>query len=470
MLNSKRLVYAQPHGIERLRGLQSRTSREFRLTLLISLAHLPLGVLLYNAGPFALLHPIAVFSLGIGWALQKRTRLDRVALVAAYLIGAEVLWRMAKIPVPWEFGKYGSAAIILVALISRRPFKIPSLSVAYFLVLIPSCIFPIIELNLSDARQLISFTLSGPLLLGMSCWLFANVKTSPLRLRRLILAILIPLLSVACATLFYTVTAEDIHFNTESNFATSGGFGPNQVSTMLGLGVFIAVCCLINFKLDAKFKIFLGMAAVFFAAQSVLTFSRGGIYIAVGACIALAFFQFRDVGEGLKRLIPILILTAIFFWFVFPALDNFTGGKLQERFDDTGTSNRVEIAQSDFDLFFEYPILGVGVGLADEYRRRLYGYGAGSHTEFSRLISEHGIFGIAALISLSAMAIVNFKRQQSTFGRALVVGLSVWCVLFMINAGMRLAAPSYLWGMTFMTIVNYRRLRPKAHALISSMK
>jgi hypothetical protein len=464
MLNSKRLVYAQPHGIERLRGLQSRTSREFRLTLLFSLAHLPLGVLLYNAGPFALLHPMAVFSVGIAWAFQKRTKLDRIALVVGYLIGAEVLWRMAKIPVPWEFGKYGSAAIIFIALMNRRPFKVPHLPLVYFLVLIPACIFPIIELNLSDARQHISFTLSGPLLLGMSCWFFANVKTTPLRLRRLIFAILVPLLSVACATLFYTVTAEDLYFNTESNFATSGGFGPNQVSTMLGLGVFIAACCLINFKLDAKFKIFLGIAAVFFAAQSVLTFSRGGIYSAVGASLALVFFHFRNLGEGVKRMLPILALAAVFFWFVFPALDDFTGGKLQERFEDTGTSNRVEIAQSDFDLFFEYPIFGVGVGLADEYRRRLYGYGAGSHTEFSRLISEHGIFGIAALISLSAMAIVNFKRQQSTFGRALVVGLSVWCVLFMINAGMRLAAPSYLWGMTFMTIVNYR-LRPKAHAL-----
>ncbi len=464
MLSAKSLIYAQPRGIDRLRGLQSRASREFKFTLLISLAHLPLGVVLYNAGLLALLHPIAVFSLGIAWALQKRTKLDRIALAVAYLIGAEVLWRMAKIPVPWEFGKYGSAAIIFIALMNRRPFKVPSSSLIYFLVLIPACIVPFVDLDVSNARAQISSNLSGPLLLAMSCWFFANIKITPLRLRRLMFAILIPLLSVASATLFYTVTAEDIQFTSESNFATSGGFGPNQVSAMLGLGVFVAVCCLVNFKVDTKFKIFLGVTAVFFAAQSALTFSRSGIYSAIGASLAVVFFQFRHVGEGLKRLMPILALAAVFFWFVFPALDDFTGGKLQERFEDTGTSNRVEIAQSDFEIFFENPILGTGVGLADEYRRRLYGYGAGTHTEFSRLISEHGIFGIAALISLSVMAIGNFKRQQSTFGRALVVGLSVWCVLFMINAGMRLAAPSYLWGLTFVTIINYR-LRPKAHAL-----
>ncbi|NOT46207.1 MAG: O-antigen ligase family protein [Acidobacteria bacterium] len=380
------------------------------------------------------------------------------------MIGAEVLWRMAKVPVPWEFGKYGSAAIICIALLNRRLYKLPQLPLIYFVALIPACIFPMFEFSLSEARERISFTLSGPLLLAASCWFFSNVKTTPLRIRRLMLAILIPLLSVAFATFFYTVTAEQIHFDTESNFATSGGFGPNQVSSMLGLGVFVAACCLASFKLDLKFKILLGIAAVFFATQSVLTFSRGGIYAAVGGSLALLFFQFRNVAEGTKRLIPILILSTLFIWFVFPALDNFTGGKLQERFDDAGTSNRVEIAQSDFELFFEYPLTGVGVALADEYRRRILGSGAGSHTEFSRLISEHGILGIGALMALVAMVFINLRRQRSTLGRAMVAGISVWCVLFMINAGMRLAAPSFLWGLTFVTIVNYR-FRPRVQTL-----
>ena len=103
--------------------------------------------------------------------------------------------------------------------------------------------------------------------------------------------------------------------------------------------------------------------------------------------------------------------------------------------------------------------------MADDYRRRLYGYGAATHTEFSRLISEHGSFGLIALFSLIAMVIINFRRQRTTLGRALVVGVSVWCVLFMINAGMRLAAPSFLWGLTFITIVNYR-LRPRPKPLL----
>jgi hypothetical protein len=466
VLNPKGLALPSPHGIAlRVRAIRSGKARELKITLLIALAHLPLGVVLYNIGSFALLHPIAAFSVGVVWASKKQYGLDRVALAVGYLVGAEVLWRMASVPVYWEFGKYGSAAIMLIALVSRRRFAIPQLTLVYFIALLPACLLPFIELSISEARDGVSFNFSGPLALAVSCWFFANVRTTPLRLRRLMLAILIPLLSIACATLFFTVTAREISFNTESNFVTSGGFGPNQVSAMLGLGAFIATCCVVNFKIDTKLKLLLGLAAVFFAAQSVLTFSRSGIYNAIGASLVVMLLQFRNLAEGMKRLMPFLALAGIFLWLVFPALDNFTGGKLLERFEDTGTTHRVEIVQSDFEVFSEFPIWGAGVGLGNDYREKLSGYGAGSHTEFSRLISEHGIFGVIALVSLFAMAVINYKRQPSIFGRALVAGASVWCALFMINAGMRLAAPSVLWGLTFVTVISSRRIRPKARKI-----
>lgn len=459
MTNSNTAVYPRLRPIARIRKLPINLSRESKFVLYASLAHLPLGVLLYNVGIFALLHPIAVFLLGLIWARRKNVRLDLIAAVVGYLIGAEVLWRMANVPVPWEFGKYGSAVIMVVALANRRPFKIPQLPLIYFGALIPACIFPFVELGLSEARAQISSNLSGPLLLAVSCWFFANLQITSARLRRLFFAVFVPLLSVACTTLFYTITAEDIQFNTESNFVTSGGFGPNQVSAMLGLGAFIAVYCLVNFRLDLKLKIFLGLAAVFFVAQSVLTFSRSGVYNAVGASLAFLLFRFRNLGDGIKRLVPVGALVFLFLWLVFPALNNFTGGKLLDRFEDTSTTNRVEIAQTDFSIFFEYPLTGAGVGLANEYRRQLFGYGAGSHTEFSRLISEHGLLGILALLTLILMGISNFKRQRSSLGRALVASVSTWCVLFMFNAGMRLAAPSYLWGLTFVSIVSLGRDR-----------
>jgi hypothetical protein len=196
--------------------------------------------------------------------------------------------------------------------------------------------------------------------------------------------------------------------------------------------------------------------------QSVMTFSRSGIYNVIGATIVLMFFHFQKLSEGVKRTAPIVVLGLVFFFLVFPKLDDFTGGKLQERFEETGTSNRMDIIGSDLDIFADNPILGVGVGVSKSARREYVGFAAASHTEMSRLISEHGAFGIAAILCILLGVLLTFKQQSSVLGRALVAGLATWALLYMLNAGMRLAAPGYALGLAFIQIVypRLRRLRP----------
>lgn len=459
MVRAEPVTYADMPPAGPLRTSRCRASREIQITILIAIAHLPLGLVLYNAGSLAILHPIAVFCVGFHGALKKRIRLDWVALAIGYLIGAEVLWRMAQIPIYWEFGKYGSAVIMIVALVRRRRLVVPKLPLAYFLALIPACLITLAELDLKEAETSLSFNMSGPLFLLISCWFFSHVKVNVTQLRRMLFAVMIPLLSIAVATLFYTITSESIEFNTESNFATSGGFGPNQVSSMLGLGLFLTMGCIVIFKNSIKFKATLGALAILFAAQSMLTFSRGGIYNAAGGLLVMTLFHFRKFADGVKRLLPIVLFLALFIWIVFPFLNSFTGGKLQERFEEEDTTKRVDIIQSDFKIFQENLMFGVGVGFAEGYRKRFLGYSALSHTEFSRLISEHGSLGIVALLCLLSMTVTNLIRQRSTLGRALIAGVSVWSVLFMLNAGMRLAAPSFVWGVAFVTVVGSRRPR-----------
>lgn len=430
-----------------------RTNRELFIFLLIAIVHIPLGIVMYSFPSFAIIHPIAILLVGIYWAVQKETGLDKVALAAGYIVGTEVLWRMAKVPIYWEFGKYGIVALMVTALVVRRQANVPLLPLLYGLLLLPGCIITLMVFDINEARGFISADMSGPLALFVSCWFFSKTQLNVGQLQRMICAIFIPIISVAFATLFYMVTFESIQFTTESNFATSGGFGPNQVSSMLGLGVFFTVSSIILFKIGRTLSAGLGILALFFAAQSVMTFSRGGIFNAIGALAILMIFHFRDLANGLKRVVPLIILVAVFFWFIFPALNNFTGGKLDERFSESSTTNRTEIIWSDLEIFIENPVFGVGVSVSRSYRERFLTYSATSHTEFARLISEHGSFGLAAFLVLLTMTIVNLKRQRGLLHRALVAGLSTWCVLYMANAGMRLAAPSFLWGLTCVTIV-----------------
>lgn len=455
-MNAELSVNSPQWGRKATEVLKQNISREFRVAALVSIAHLPLGLVLYNAGPLAIIHPVIVFVFGLYLAVKRQVVLGNVVLVAGYIVGAEVLWRMAGIPIYWESGKYMSAAIMIIALLRRRRFRIPPVPVVYFVLLLPSCLLTIAGYDLSRGFPIISFTMSGPFLLLVSCWFFHNARLSPVEFKRLLMVIMLPLLSVALTTLFYTVSNEDLQFTGESNLATSGGFGPNQVSSMLGLGVFLSLAGLILFEKRPRFSIYFAVSALFMAALSVMTFSRGGIYNAIGAVLILILFQTRNVSTGLKRMTPLLILATIFVLVIFPYLNSFTGGALEERFEDTGTTNRWEIIEADIQVFLEDPLFGVGAGASREGRKRFLEFGAVSHTEFSRLLSEHGIFGLAALAAIAFLVFTNLRRPNSTPGKAFIAGAIAWSFFFMMNAGMRLAAPSFMLGLAFVTIGSVR--------------
>jgi hypothetical protein len=433
---------------------QNEIPTEFKFPLLLVLLHLPLGLVLYNSGSAALIHPLALFVVGMKRALIAEEKLEKVAHIVTYIIGVEILWRMAGIPVFWEFGKYASACIMITAIVTRRQWSIPVFAIFYFAMLLPAMFVTVVENDLNEAKNMISFNLSGPFFLFVSCWFFSHLRLNELQIRKLLIAAIVPLMCVAVTTMLYTVSTADIEFNGESNFATSGGFGPNQVSAMLGLGVFLCFACLLIFKNTLEYKLFFGLTGLLLVAQCVLTFSRGGIYNAIGAILLIIAFQLRDTKTSIKRLIPVVIIAVLFLVVVFPALNNFTGGTLEARFEDKETSGRMEIVEADLKIFMNNPLLGVGLGNATWARQEyLSTQKAASHTEFSRLTAEHGIFGVLAILSVVFMAAFNFKKNESIFGKAFIAGLIVWSCLFMLNAGMRLAAPSLILGMIYLVVV-----------------
>jgi O-antigen ligase len=193
-----------------------------------------------------------------------------------------------------------------------------------------------------------------------------------------------------------------------------------------------------------------------------MTFSRGGVYNAVGALLFILFFLANDVKTFFRRVIPPLAIVVVCLFAVFPVLDNYTGGMLSARFQSTESTNRADIVGSDFQILAENPLLGVGVGIAGGYRAKFLEYSSASHTEFSRIISEHGILGIFAIVCLLLTAISTVKNQSAGFGRAFKAGMIAWSFLFMMNAGMRLAAPSLLFGLGMVSVVTAMpRKRPR---------
>ena len=411
---------------------------------------------MYRYSAVSTLHGLIALLVGLYWAALSGRKPIRVAYVGAYITGAEVLWRMTEARLFWEFGKYAVIAIFIVAILRSGRLRGPALIFLYFALLIPSSALIVSKVGPSDARGYISFNMSGPLALMVSTWFFSRLKVSEGEVQKLFMILAGPIVGIAAITFFAISTSTNISFTDESNYVSSGGFGPNQVSAALGLGALVAFLSISFWKMNWKLKIPVFGVVIFLAVQSALTFSRGGLYNAAGATILSSFYLIRDPKSRIKFIISIALLFVVATYVLLPRLEAFTGGALSARFQNIDSTNRGEIILEDLRIWTENPILGAGPGGA-----KFYG-GATAHTEFARLVAEHGIFGAIALLLLLISGIKNIKRRSAIKNKAIAVSAIGWSFLFMLNAAMRLVAPAFMFGLAFATLLTEEKTDPKS--------
>lgn len=437
---------AQAIGVRYPPRVRARRAGLFAAVLFV-VAHVPLAILMRQVGQLATLHALAVFAAGFGVALFGRKPMQ-VGYAAAYITGAEVLWRMSDAQVPWEFGKYATVALFAAALIRLPRLRMPWLPLAYFALLTPATLLTLANLSAEEARQQISFNLSGPLALAASAVFFAHVKLSREQFYKMFLMLLAPVFGIACVTLFGVVTAANLSFNGEANSAASGGFGPNQVSAALGLGALVAFWFVMDARAGWRARAAAFAAMIFLIIQSALTFSRGGLYNAGGAIVLAALFLLRSPRARATLVAFVALLLVVSYFFVFPHLDAATGGALFERFQDTSLTGRDVLIQADLGIWMKNPVWGVGPGRSALMHLALFRDSA-SHTEFSRMLAEHGALGLVSMLLLAAMSLRNVRRGRGATAKALAASLVGWSFLFMTNVAMRTVAPSFLIGLTF---------------------
>jgi hypothetical protein len=229
----------------------------------------------------------------------------------------------------------------------------------------------------------------------------------------------------------------------------SGGFGPNQVSAALGLAVLCSFLLVIETRSRVGVRVVMFGVMVWLAMQSALTFSRGGLYTATAGILA-GWLALVDQPRALLK--PLMVAAALIllgYYVIWPKLDDFTEGNLTARFEDTGTTRRGDLSNVDLQLWIEHPIMGVGPGVSKENHEDEIA----AHTEFTRLVAEHGLFGATAIVLLFFAGFQNFKHATSSRERAIVLAMAAWSTLFMLNSAMRLVAPSFGFGLTFALIL-----------------
>jgi O-antigen ligase len=366
---------------------------------------------------------------------------------------------MTEVPIFWEFGKYGVALLCLAGAVRFGRGRAPATPILYFVLLLPSAVITLAD-PLPIAMNNLSFNLSGPLALTASVLFFSTQRPSVPQYRRLLLVSIAPICGVSALTFQGLKESKAIEFGTQSNVASSGGFAPNQVSAVLGFGFALLALYLLTGPTRSGFRLALLCLLLVFGAQSAITFSRGGLYIAAGSLLAALVYLWREARSRRRLLIVSFFVVFASVGVVIPQLMALTHGAILTRFSETSTTGRVDIVHADLTTWLEHPIAGVGPGRAIEGRSRFFRRVA-SHTEFTRLLAEHGLLGVLAILCLAALVRQTLRRPGGSTERALRGAMLTWSTLFMLVDGMRLAAPGFAFGLAFVQFRHGRRRRAR---------
>lgn len=432
--------------------------------------HVTLGFAVYAFRPFAKLYFVAVIGIFLFYLLKNGNKNNEALYAAAYITGAEVFFRMTDAsPIPiYEAGKYGVIGFVLLGLFFSGTSRKSGPYWLYLLLLLPAIIYASVSLNYgTDFRKAILFNISGPFCLGIAALYCIDRKITRKQIQYLIWSLMMPTITMGVYLYFYTPDTRSILSGTGSNFAASGGFGPNQVSTALGLGMFCLVVQLFtNSKNFILLAINLGLLSLL-TYRSIVTFSRGGVLTALAISIAFVFFYFKAVNiKTRKRIIgPILflVLTASFTYLLTSVR---TSGLIDKRYANKDAAGRVkedlstgrkDLISSELEAFFQNPITGIGVGKIKEYREETDGISAASHNELSRMLSEHGISGLLALLILGVYPLIFRFSNRRNF---LFYSMFGFWFLTINHSSMRIAAPAFIYALCLLNVVNEKKKNP----------
>ncbi len=460
------LAAAYPRGRAHLGGRPRSVRKRSRVGpwALFFLLHVPLVLAVKSSSPLATVHALCTVAAGLR-ALKFRTP-ERVIYVMGYVIASEPLWRVSRAMVFYEMGKYLIAGLSILAIVRFRLLsRSDKAPLIYFLLLMPS----FLVLTRFD-RQLISFNMSGPFSLATSCMFLSTQRLSARVLAKLFLVIIAPIMGLAFAASFATLTTEISNY--QASKVASAGLGQNQASTIFGLGLVLAFFYLYVERHDRPLRWMTATIGLWCGVQAGMTFSRGGLATAIGALAAASFFLLRDRRSRGTVILRVGLLTLLAAYVIVPQLNTFTSGAFGQRFSSTHLTGRDRIIKADIEAFRQNPLFGIGPGESKDYHGAVFrGRRFSAHTEYSRLLAEHGIWGVAAMLVLAWMSAKRLRRR-APLAAAFTAGFTVWTLLYMFHAAMRTAAATFLFALGAAHLMAaapdpaalgrriYRRLRP----------
>ena len=411
---------------------------------------------------FPKIYTMFIFLIAIYQIIFKKNKDEEAFLFAAYLAAGEVLLRMTDGIILYETGKYGVILLLVLGVFVGKFKQKFSVSLAFYLLLL---LLGIVFTRVPEGeyiRKAIAFNLSGPFVLGIAGLYFYKRNITKQNLMNALFFMILPLFSMVTYLYFKTPDLKDIVFRGSANFAASGGFGPNQVATALGLGVFIISILILLKKRITGYILLDVFVLLYFVYRALLTFSRGGLITGVIALICFSLFYTLYKKISLTSFITYVGIVIVFTIGIWLFTSNITGGMLDNRYAGKNasgvqkedlSSGRVAILNEQIASFVENP-LGIGVGNGKYKRQGVIGHvTAASHNEVGRLLEEHGFIGLIILLLLLGLPLLNFWKGDN-YNRAFTTAFYILWFLTINHSAMRIAFPGFIYGLSLLNITH----------------
>lgn len=387
----------------------------------------------------------------------------------AYIIPAELFGRILWCTpfIPYEMAKYFGFLLLIYAISINNSKSRGSIG-----LLLLSLLLPGILLAVATSNRLwgdLAFNVLGGINLCLAVFYFSNIQFTKQEVANIFRVIIISALPILAYSIIRAPSIESYEFKLGANSALTGGFGSNQVSSILGLAFGMGIWLwLMQVKLSKKWYFNLGIPALFFG-WALLSFSRGGVLTPIAGLLLIIFLVKKGENKFQVRKVrtSFLLTGFIFLPLIFYTLNEITDNQLILRYQgetagtlkgvkekDVGqlTSGRSEILLNDIEIWMDNFVFGVGVGQSKDLRLE-YGHpNIAAHVEVSRLLSEHGLLGLIFSIIFLFKPIFVITNQKSSFSKSLVIMCFTIAILTSMHSAMRTLITPFFYGLAFIRI------------------
>lgn len=436
--------------------------------LLLLIIHALIGFVVFVAPFSSLLINVIIIAICFILIFSSKNKVVSILIASAYIATSDVFFRMTGGLIFHELHKYLLIVFCILGIFFCNVSGKGLIYLFYIVLLLVSIFFT--EYNFSDnIRKMIAFNLAGPVSLGIMAFFCYRKRVSLAELNKVFFYALLPIVSLVVYLIIYNPSIKDSITGTASNFATSGGFGPNQVTTVLGVGIFILATRLMLSLSKGMQKLLEIILLVLITFRGLVTFSRGGIITAIVAISLFVIIIYLQGNKTIKlRLSKILFLSIFGVIGIWLFAVNRTSGQIENRYSNKNasgiskedvSSGRKDLFMVEIDAFLESPLFGIGIGKNKEYRFEKTGTLAATHNEISRLLAEHGSLGVLAIIILvlAPMALRSENKKNIYFYSCFFMWL-----LTINHSAMRIAFPSFIYGLALLNVQFERKITTKS--------